>query len=95
MKKNQENLSDFDFGFSFVDDDIEETKLKHEAEQATSQETIQALERRIRLLYDSIEPFLDNLCKNPEKSTIYWPDRVKKIQAYKKNLQRIVEGETE
>ena len=95
MKKDYENLSDFDFGFSFIDDEIEEereTKKKLETEFTVSQETVNELNMRMHTLYKSIEPFLDNLCKNPEKSTIYWPDRVEKIQAYKKRLQQIVEG---
>jgi hypothetical protein len=47
----------------------------------------------LELLYKSITPFLDNLCKNPDKSTIYWPDRVTKIQGYKAKLLTIVEGD--
>jgi hypothetical protein len=95
MKKEYEDLSDFDFGFSFIDDEIEEereTKKKLETEFTVSQETINELNNRLHVLYGAIEPFLDNLCKNPEKSTIYWPDREVKIQAYKKKLQEIVEG---
>lgn len=95
MKKDYENLSDFDFGFSFIDDEIEqerETKKKLETDFTVSQETIDDLNDRLNTLYNSIEPFLDNLCKNPEKSTIYWPDRIEKIEAYKKKLQQIVEG---
>ena len=50
------------------------------------------LEYRLELLFKSVTPFLDNLCKNSEKSTIYWPDRVSKIEAYKTKLYSIVEG---
>ena len=50
------------------------------------------LEYRLELLFKSVTPFLDNLCKNSEKSTIYWPDRVAKIEAYKSKLKSIVEG---
>ena len=95
MKKEYENLSEFDFGFSFIDDEIEEVKetaSKLETAQADSQATIEDLQERLNKLYNSIAPFLDNLCKNPEKSTIYWPDRAQKIQAYKDKLLSIVEG---
>lgn len=95
MKKEYEDLSSFDFGFSFIDDEIEEVKQnasKLEVAQADYQATIEELNNRLNAMYKSIVPFLDNLCKNPEKSTIYWPDRVKKIQAYKKKLLLIVEG---
>lgn len=95
MKKGYEDLSNFDFGFSFIDDEIEEVKQTANdlaVAQADSQETIKELTERLNTVYKSIVPFLDNLCKNPEKSTIYWPDRVKKIEAYKKKLLSIVEG---
>jgi len=95
MKKEYEDLSDFDFGFSFIDDEIEEereTKKKLETDFTVSQETINDLNNRLQSLYSAVEPFLDNLCKNSEKSTIYWPDRALKIEAYKKKLQQIVEG---
>jgi len=104
--KTYEEVLDFDFGFSFIDEELQE-------KEAEVQETIQAissekqsledqltdakvkaddLEYRLELLYKSITPFLDNLCKNSDKSTIYWPDRVEKIQAYKNKLSTIVKG---
>jgi len=95
MKKDYENLSDFDFGFSFIDDEIEEVKEtanKLKTEKVESQAAITDYQERLNRLYNSMAPFLDNLCKNPEKSTIYWPDRVQKIQAYKDKLLSIVEG---
>lgn len=88
-------IIDFDFGFSFIDDEIEEVKetaSKLETAQADNQAVIEDLRERLSRLYNSVTPFLDNLCKNPEKSTIYWPDRVSKIEAYKDKLLSIVEG---
>lgn len=87
--------NDFDFGFSFVDEDYEEVKqvnTKLNKEYANSQEKIDDLQNRLKMLHDSIIPFLDNLCRNPEKSTILWPNRVEKIEAYKKKLDNIVKG---
>src|SRR6056300_170840 len=104
--KVYEEVLDFDFGFSFIDEELQE-------KEAAAEETIQTissekqsledqltdakvkaddLEYRMELLFKSITPFLDNLCKNPEKSTIYWPDRVSKIEAYKTKLASIVQG---
>ena len=104
--KTYEEVLDFDFGFSFIDEELQE-------KEAAAEETIQNIssekqtledqltdakvkaddfEYRLELLYKSITPFLNNLCKNPDKSTIYWPDRVGKIQAYQKKLEQIVEG---
>ena len=96
MKKEYQELSDFDFGFSFIDDEIDkerEEKQNLEKEYNENLATAGDLQNRLNALYGSIEPFLDNLCKNPEKSTIYWPDRVEKIQSYKKKLKNIVEGD--
>lgn len=105
-KKVYEEVLDFDFGFSFIDEEIEEKqqaaeeqieaerRAKEELEDAvtTAKVTAEEYEYRLELLYKSISPFLDNLCKNPDKSTIYWPDRVAKIESYKAKLLRIVEG---
>ena len=104
--KTYEEVLDFDFGFSFIDEELQEKEAAAEEKiQVVSQEKqtledqltdakVKAddLEYRLELLYKSISPFLDNLCKNSDKSTIYWPDRVAKIQAYKEKLLTIVEG---
>lgn len=104
--KTYEEVLEFDFGFSFIDEELqekeaaaEETIQKVSSEKQTLEEQLadakvaaDDFEYRLELLYKSITPFLDNLCKNPDKSTIYWPDRVGKIQAYKQKLLTIVEG---
>lgn len=92
--KKEDKIEDFDFGFSFADEEIEEVKENLNAVIRNDQEKIEDLEDRLKLLYSSIAPFLDNLCKNPEKSTIHWPNRVEKIQEYKQKLKLIVEGKT-
>jgi len=96
MKKNIDDVVDFDFGFSFVDEDYEEVKQnqdKLQEENLSTKEQIAELHQRVDLLYKSILPFLNNLCKNPENSTILWPNRVEKIEQYKEKLRRIAEGE--
>lgn len=104
--KTYEEVLDFDFGFSFIDEELEEKQAEAEEkiQQVSSEKqsledqlndakvAADDFEYRLELLYKSISPFLDNLCKNPDKSTIYWPDRVAKIQAYKEKLLTIVEG---
>ena len=93
--KQTEELPEFDFGFSFIDEDLNEAKqvnTKLSKENETNAERVKELENRLHLLHSAIIPFLDNLCKNPEKSTIHWPNRVEKIESYKKKLQEIVEG---
>ena len=92
--KKEDKIEDFDFGFSFADEEIEEVKENLNAVIRDDQEKIDDLENRLKLLYSSIAPFLDNLCKNPEKTTIHWPNRVEKIQEYKQKLKLIVERKT-
>lgn len=104
--KVYEEVLDFDFGFSFIDEELQEKEA--EANQAIQQVSDEKksledqltdaklasddLNYRLELLYKSVVPFLDNLCRNPNKSTIYWPDRVAKIEAYRDKLLSIVEG---
>lgn len=86
MKEDQE-VEDYDYGFSFEDAD-KQTDI-------STVEELKDFKRRLDSLYNAIIPFLDNLCKNPEKSTIFWPNRVEKIQLYKRKLEQIVEGQSE
>lgn len=91
--KNIEDLQDFDFGFSFAEEEIEDVKEKLETVIKSDKDKIEDLSNRLDMLYKSIVPFLDNLCKNPEKSTIHWPNRVERIHSYKQKLKNIVEGD--
>ena len=103
MVKSTTDPIDFDFGFSFIDDEIEEVKEKAASAEGTAEELETQLsdlmnekinlEARLDKLFNSVVPFLDNLCKSPEKSTIFWPDRVDKIDNYKQKLKAIAEGE--
>lgn len=61
----------FDFGFTTV-----EPKDIERAED---------VKNRLDRVIDLIEPFLDNLAKDPQKD-IHWPDRDKKIKEFKKRL---------
>ena len=104
--KTYEEVLDFDFGFSFIDEQLQEKEAETNAtihnisseKQSLEDQLVDAkvdaddLEYRLELLFKSVVPFLDNLCKNPDKSTIFWPDREAKIQAYKAKLLTIVEG---
>ena len=81
MAKTPTELDDeFDFGFSIVgEDELESSKV---ATQATD---------KLEKMYKMILPLLDNLQKNPEKEHIYWPDRVKKIDEFKKKLKGLID----
>lgn len=86
---------DEDFGFSFVDEDFEEVKsqvTKLETATKSDKETIEDLEKRLKAMHESIDPFLENLKKNPEKTTIYWPNRTEKISQFQQRLKQILVG---
>lgn len=94
MTKNVDKIDDFDFGFSFAED-TSQTKVdveRLENEQRNNQQVIDDLTDRLNRLHSAIIPLLDNLCRDPDKPSIHWPDRVSKIEAYKKKLKAIVEG---
>lgn len=63
---------DDDFGFTHVNED----------EIAPVVDTKNKVDR----ILAEIMPFLDNLKKNPEKDLIKWPNRVEKIDQFKKKL---------
>lgn len=80
------NLDEFDFGFTIVDD--EELETVQEAKSA-SQDT----QARLDKLYAAIQPLLSNLKKDPEKTSIKWPNRVEKVEAFEEHIRKIYNGE--
>jgi len=71
---------DYDFGFSTVP--------VHNPHVET------ALNDKLEKVKKLIIPFLDNLMKDPEKD-IHWPDRDKKLAAFKKKLLKIMGDDNE
>ena len=85
----------FDFGFTTVD----ETELNAYQDAQEAQSKIQkvsgdaqALQSQLDLLFNSIQPLLNNLKKDPQKDYILWPDRLSKIEAFEDMLQDIYQG---
>lgn len=70
---------DNDFGFTFTDSQEIQTKVA-------------ATEDKLQGLRNMIMPLLNNLMKNPEKDTILWPDREKKIKAFIKKMDDYIKG---
>lgn len=72
---------DFDFGFTTVSEDI--------FQQAEA--TVQEGTAKAEAMYKAILPLLNNLAKDADKNAyIHWPNRVEKIEAFKKKLLSIV-----
>lgn len=100
MNKINTDIDDsFDFGFSAVDeselDSIKEIEAKAEtlAQQAKANGQLAiTVNEKLKKMYGMIVPLLDNLAKDPDKSYIYWPDRQKKLAAFKQKLKEVVES---
>lgn len=80
IKKIEEKMNlneDDDFGFTFADSN--EIKAK-----------VETTENKLEGLRNMIMPLLNNLMKDPEKDTILWPDREKKIKAFIKKMDAYI-----
>jgi len=93
MKLNEND----DFGFSLVSEDelkAHEDLLRRKIEEQTEvvQKTEAELKDKLDGLRDMIMPLLINLSKDPDKSYIFWPDRVKKIEKFIKKVNTYVDG---
>lgn len=82
MNKTSIDLDeDFDFGFTTVSEEV-----FAEAEAAVQEGT-----QKAEAVYNAIVPLLNNLAKDADKNAyIHWPNRVEKIEAFKKRLLAIV-----
>lgn len=82
-------MSEFDFGFTAVDEDelnaVQEKNLQVDAAQSTAEASQEKLDK----LYNAVMPLLNNLKQNPEKDYILWPNRLKKVEEFETYLQGI------
>lgn len=84
------DLLNFDFGFTAVDENELEAVQSVKTEATTAAATSQELEDKLNRLYNSILPLLSNLKKNPEKEYILWPNRVEKIEQFEDLITEII-----
>lgn len=77
-----------DFGFSFEEENEVDPEAAALAANTieTLTETVESQRLANRNMYRRIVGLLTNLKKSPEKTTIRWPDRVEKIDAFIKEL---------
>ena len=92
-------MEEFDFGFSLVDGDdltvVTEAVAASETATLAASETqldLEETDEKLNNLYNAIQPLLRNLCENPEKEYILWPNRVEKVSAFKDMLDQIYMG---
>lgn len=76
-------LEDFDFGFTSVSEEEITAPVVNEVIGTTQDKALQ--------MYKAIIPLLNNLAKDSDKNAyIHWPERAKKIEAFKKKLESIL-----
>ena len=80
--------TDFDFGFTLVD----EKDLDVSQELVTATATSTSAQDKLDTLYNAITPLLNNLKANPEREYIKWPNRVDKVEAFETHIQKIYKG---
>lgn len=84
-------MSDFDFGFSMVDeDDLDIVKEVKSSAQSSASE-VDKLQKKCDTLYNMIMPLLNNLAKNPDRDYIKWDgkDRLNKIEEFRDKLDEV------
>ena len=83
-------MSDFDFGFTAVDEDELEAVQQLATKATTSNESAIKLEAKLDKLHKAVIPLLENLKANPDKDYIHWPNRTLKIDQFEVVLQKII-----
>jgi hypothetical protein len=84
--------SDFDFGFSLVDENELEAVQTAYSQASAASGTAEQMQAKLDALYNMVMPLLNNLQKNPEKEYIYWPNRTVKIEEFRDKLQSVYSG---
>ena len=85
-----DNLLDFDFGFTAVDENELEAVQSVKSEASSASANVAELEEKLNKLYNAILPLLTNLKKNPEKEYILWPNRTEKIEQFEDHIAGII-----
>lgn len=85
-----DNLLDFDFGFTAVDENELEVVQRAQSDLTDLNHTAVDAEEKLNKLYNAILPLLSNLKKNPEKEYILWPNRVEKIDQFENLITEII-----
>ena len=83
-KDPYEVKSDFGFTFEESSDIIQDELTKAKYDLALVKSSLYKLQ-------EMINPLLDNLMKDPEKTTINWPNRVEKVQQFKEQIDSFVQ----
>jgi hypothetical protein len=84
-------MSDFDFGFTMVnEDELDVVKEVKSTAQSTATE-VDKLQKKCDTLYNMVLPLLNNLAANPDKDYIKWDgkDRLAKIEQFRDKMDEV------
>lgn len=83
-------VTENDFGFTAVD----EAELRSGETQV--KQSLEALDKKYKKQLEDIKaalyPFINNLMKDPEKTTLIWPNRSAKMAEFKVKLDKLFGG---
>jgi len=91
-------MSDFDFGFTMVDEDELEIvqQVKSSAQSTASEAALLSMQvdkykEKCDTLYNMVLPLLNNLAANPDKDYIRWngKDRLAKIEMFRDKMDEV------
>jgi hypothetical protein len=84
-------MSDFDFGFTMVDEDELDVVQEAKTTVASTNGEVDKYREKCDTLYNMILPLLNNLAANPEKDYIRWngKDRLSKIEQFRDKLDEV------
>ena len=86
LAKTEIDLSDFDFGFTAVDENELAAVTTATAKVSSASADVKAVQSKMETMFNAIMPLLNNLQKNPGKEYIYWPDRHNKVEQFRDKL---------
>jgi len=86
------DLLDFDFGFTAVDENELEVVQQAQASVASTTASVSETQEKLDTLFNAVQPLLNNLKQNPEKEYILWPNRLEKIEQFEDHIQKIYKG---
>lgn len=84
-------MSDFDFGFTMVDEDELEIVQQVKSNAQSTASEVDKLQKKCDTLYNMVLPLLNNLAANPDKDYIKWDgkDRLAKIEQFRDKMDEV------
>jgi hypothetical protein len=87
----ESNMSDFDFGFTMVNEDELDVVQGLSLRSQQVKTEVDKYKNKCDTLYNMVLPLLNNLAANPEKDYIKWngKDRLEKIEQFRDRMDEV------